>query len=82
MNITYCLHAQNIRYSKILTVHHICSHKLGVEVASWNHHPIMKICNENLVEEEYRLLLACSEYKIICKKHDDLLDGHDNLSVI
>ena len=58
------------------------SQKLGIEVASWHHHPNMKICkvcNENLVEDEYHLLLACSAIR---EKYDDLFDGHDNLSVM
>ena len=57
--------------------------KLGVEVASWHHHPnikICKVCNENLVVDEYHLLIARSMYKVICEKYDDLLDGHDNVS--
>ena len=28
------------------------SQKLGIEVASWHHHPNMKICVENLEEDE------------------------------
>ena len=40
----------------------------------------MKICNENLVEDEYYLILACSTYKAICENNDDLLNGHDNLT--
>ena len=43
---------------------------------------ICKVCNENLVEDEYHLLLACSACKVIPEKYDDLLDGHDNLVFI
>ena len=31
---------------------------------------------------KWRLLIACSMYKVIHEKYDDLLDGHDNVSVI
>ena len=34
------------------------------------------------MEDEYNLLLTCSTYNEICEKYDDLLDGHDNLSVM
>ena len=61
--------------SRALTLLRTCVHKLGVEVASWQHHP-----NVNLLEDEYFLLLACSTYKVIRKKYDDLLDKHDNVS--
>ena len=40
------------------------------------------ICNENLVEDEYHLLITSSAYKVICEKFDDLLDGHDNMNAI
>ena len=53
--------------------------RLFVEVASWNHHPNMKICNENLVGDEYYLLIPCSAYKVIHEKYDDLLNEHDNV---
>ena len=39
----------------------------------------MKVCNENLVKDEYYLLIACSTYKVIHEKYDDLLDEHDNV---
>ena len=42
----------------------------------------MKICNENLVGDEYYLLIPCSAYKVIHEKYDDLLDGHDNAIVL
>ena len=40
--------------------------------------------NKNLMEDEYRLFRTYSLYKRICKKYesDDLLERHDNLSVI
>ena len=41
----------------------------------------MKTCNENLVEDEHYLLHA-SICNVIDEKHDDLLYGGDNLSVI
>ena len=41
--------------------------------------PNMKECNENLVEDEHHLLIACSAFH---QKYDDLLDWHDNASVI
>ena len=34
------------------------------------------------MEDEYHLLLKCSIYNVIHQKYDDLLDGHDNLSVV
>ena len=37
---------------------------------------------EKLVEDEYHLLIACSKHKVIQEKYDDLLDMHDNMSVI
>ena len=40
---------------------------------------ICKVCNENLVEDEYHLLLECLIYKVICEKYDDLLVWHYNL---
>ena len=43
---------------------------------------ICKVSNENLVEDEYRLLVALSAHKVIREKYDDLLDEHDNASVI
>ena len=49
--------------------------KLGVDIASWHRRPSMKICkvcNENLVEDEYHLLLTCSTFKVIHKRCDDL----------
>ena len=54
-------------------------------MASWHHHANMKIGkvrNENLVEDEYHLLIACSEYCVIREKNDDLLNRHDNVSGI
>ena len=60
-------------------------HKFGVEIALWHHHPSMKICklgNENLMEDEYPLLLTCSPYKVIHEKYDYLLEGHDNIRII
>ena len=42
----------------------------------------MKTCNEILVDDEYKLLIACSVHSIIHEKHDDLLDRHDNASII
>ena len=42
---------------------------------------IEKVSNENLVEDEYRLLVALSAHKVIREKYDDLLDEHDNVSV-
>ena len=53
-------------------------HKLDVEVASWHHQSSMKI------RKEYHLLLACSAYKIIRDKHDDLLGRqkcHSQISI-
>ena len=41
----------------------------------------MQGTNENL-EDEYYLLIACSVYKVIPQKYNDLLDGYDNVSVI
>ena len=38
---------------------------------------IGKVYNENLVEDEYHLLLTYSAYKVIRKKYDDLLEGHE-----
>ena len=62
------------------------SQKLGVEVASWNHHTSMKLCNvwnEKLVEDEpHSLNMTCSSYMIIRKKYYDLLEGHGNVIVI
>ena len=40
------------------------------------------MCNENIVEDEYNSLLPCWAWKVIRRKYNDLLDGHDNLSVI
>ena len=45
-------------------------------------HDDMQGMNENLVEDEYHLLIACSTYKVIHKKYDDQLDKHDISSVI
>ena len=42
----------------------------------------MKICNENIVKDEDHLLITCLTYKIIHEKYDDLLNGHDHVSVI
>ena len=70
---------------KALTLLQTHSHKLDVAGAPWKHHADMKIskvCNENLVEDEYHLLITCLAYKIIRKKYEDLLDGHDNMSVM
>ena len=42
----------------------------------------LQLLNKNLLEDECRLnLIACSTYKVICKK-DNLLDEPYNLSVI
>ena len=49
--------------------------------SSWHHHTSMKICkacNENLVEDEYHLLLTYSTYKVIHKKYDNFLNGYYN----
>ena len=35
-----------------------------------------------LVEDEYHFLLTCPKYKVNFNKYDDLLNGHDNFSVI
>ena len=43
---------------------------------------IWKVCNENLGENEYHLLVTCSTYKVIHEKYDDLLNRVDNVSVI
>ena len=43
---------------------------------------ICKVCNENLMEDGYHLLIACSSCKVIREKYDDLLYGHDNVNVI
>ena len=40
------------------------------------------VYNKNMVEDEHHLLLACPTHKIIHKKYDELLHGHDNLSGI
>ena len=59
-----------------------CSHKSGVDVTSCHHHPNMKmceVCNENLVEDEYHSLIACSTYIVSNDKYDHFLDGHDNV---
>ena len=45
-------------------------------------HEDMQGMNENLVEDEYHLLIACSTYKVIHEKYDELLDGHGELSMI
>ena len=42
---------------------------------------ICKVCNENLVEDEYHLFLASLVYKVTREKYADLIDGHDNLLV-
>ena len=79
------LHGRKFYWSLVKFYLRTCSHKLGVDVASWYHHPSMKICkvcNENLVEDECHLILTCSEYKVTREKYDDLLGGHDNLNVI
>ena len=35
------------------------------------------------MEDEYHLFIACSvSYKVIHEKYDDLLDEHDNVSVL
>ena len=59
--------------------------QVSIEVASWHHLPnikICKVCNGNLVKDEYHALITFSSYKVICEKYDDLLDMHDNMSVI
>ena len=33
-------------------------------------------------EDGYHLLITCLTYKVVCEKYDDLLDEHDNASVI
>ena len=40
------------------------------------------VCNKNLEVNEYNLILAFSEYKVIWKKYNNLLDGNDNLNII
>ena len=40
---------------------------------------ICKVCNENLVEDEYHSLIACSTYIVSNDKYDHFLDGHDNV---
>ena len=40
------------------------------------------VCNKNLEVNEYNLILAFSEYKVIWKKYNNLLDGNDNLSFV
>ena len=42
----------------------------------------MKVFNKKLVKDQYDLLHACSRYKVIHEKCDDVLDGHVKLSVI
>ena len=39
----------------------------------------MQALNENLVDNEYHSLIACSTYIVINEKNDHLLDGHDNV---
>ena len=65
----------SIGFWRSLTLLRACSHKLGVEEASWHNHRNMKMWNAKLVENE-SFILTCSAYS------DDLLDGHDNLSVM
>ena len=63
---------------RVLMLLWTCLSKLGVDVASWHQCTNMKIChvcNENLVEDEYHLLITCSTYKVICEKYD-ILNGH------
>ena len=88
VNVSKCLQLQlttpmSLGSHRTLTLLQTWSHKLSVEIASWNHHPNMKIYkvwNENLVEDEYHLLLASSKYKVIHEKYGDVPDGHDKLS--
>ena len=42
----------------------------------------MQGCFENLVEDEYHLLLTWSMYKVIHEKYDAFLEEHDKISVI
>ena len=54
-----------------------------MQSASWYHHQnikIRKVCNENLVVDEYQSLIARQMYNVICERYNDLLDGHDNVS--
>ena len=78
--------AMSLGSRRALTLLQTHSLKLGVEVASWNHHTSMKLCNvwnEKLVEDEpHSLNMTCSSYMIIRKKYYDLLEGHGNVIVI
>ena len=42
---------------------------------------VCKVCNENLVKDEYHTYHMLM-YKVIREKYGDLLDGHDNVSAI
>ena len=53
---------------RALTLLQTSSCKLGIEVASPKY--------------EYHSLIACSMYNVIREKYDDMLNGHDNVSVI
>ena len=71
--------------SRALTFPWTISYTLGIKATSGHHHlgiNICDLCNQNLEEDEYHSLLTCSSYKVIFKKYDDLLDEHDNFSVI
>ena len=52
---------------RALTLVSTQSHKLGVQISS-----SMKICNENLMEDEHDLLLVCLTFNVIHEKYDDL----------
>ena len=39
---------------------------------------ICKVYNENLMDDEYHLLFACSAYKAIHEDYDELIHMHDN----
>ena len=43
---------------------------------------ICKVCNYKLVGDEYNLLIACSLCKVIHERYDNLLDKHDNVSIM
>ena len=52
-------------YERALTLLRTSSCKLGVQVRSWHQHANMKVWNENLMEDEYHLLIACLAYEAI-----------------
>ena len=71
---------------RALTLLHIRSHKLGIEIASWYQNvtnlKTCKVCNEGMVEDECHLLFTCSTYSAIGSRYADILRGSDNLSAI